>query len=163
MKQLEKNPQSEVKIRFPDCDPFNHLNNSKYIDYFLNAREDHLSSFYQFDIAKLAKEKGLAWFVTLNQIAYFSPASTMETVVIQTRLVSHSQKELLLEASMWNSEKTILKSVLWTKFMHFNLATRRTEIHSEEMTNLFKQIVNPIGEGLTFEDRAAQVKQTKKP
>jgi len=87
----------------------------------------------------------------------------METVVIQTRLVSHSQKELLLEASMWNNEKTILKSVLWTKFMHFNLATRRTEIHSEEMTNLFKQIVNPIGEGLTFEDRAAQVKQTKKP
>ena len=42
MKQLEKTIESKVKIRFPDCDPFNHLNNSKYIDYIINAREDHL-------------------------------------------------------------------------------------------------------------------------
>lgn len=42
MKQLKKIIESKVKIRFPDCDPFNHLNNSKYIDYFINAREDQL-------------------------------------------------------------------------------------------------------------------------
>jgi acyl-CoA thioester hydrolase len=35
---LEKVPESEALIRFPDCDPFNHLNNSRYIDYFINAR-----------------------------------------------------------------------------------------------------------------------------
>ena len=28
--------------RFSDCDPFGHLNNARYIDYFINAREDHL-------------------------------------------------------------------------------------------------------------------------
>ena len=25
-------PESTAIVRFPDCDPFNHLNNSKYID-----------------------------------------------------------------------------------------------------------------------------------
>ena len=32
MKPLER--ESEVVIRFPDCDPFRHLNNSRYVDYF---------------------------------------------------------------------------------------------------------------------------------
>ena len=38
MEPLEKNPESKVVVRFPDCDPFNHLHNSRYIDYYLNAR-----------------------------------------------------------------------------------------------------------------------------
>ncbi len=31
---------SKTKIRFQDCDPFNHLNNAAYINYLINARED---------------------------------------------------------------------------------------------------------------------------
>ncbi|MGB0837938.1 MAG: acyl-CoA thioesterase, partial [Flavobacteriaceae bacterium] len=38
------------RIRFQDCDPFNHLNNGKYIDYFVNAREDHLLEFYNLNL-----------------------------------------------------------------------------------------------------------------
>ena len=57
---LERAPQSEVLVRFADCDPFNHLNNSKYIDYFINAREDHLIKYYYFDIYRMAKETGLS-------------------------------------------------------------------------------------------------------
>ncbi len=30
--------ESKVLIRFSDCDPFNHLNNARYIDYFINAQ-----------------------------------------------------------------------------------------------------------------------------
>ena len=39
-------PESKVAIRFQDCDPFAHLNNAKYIEYFINAREDHLIQAY---------------------------------------------------------------------------------------------------------------------
>jgi acyl-CoA thioester hydrolase len=28
--------ESKAIIRFSDCDPFNHLNNSSYINYFFN-------------------------------------------------------------------------------------------------------------------------------
>ena len=65
-----KRPESRVLIRFPDCDPFNHLNNSRYLDYFINAREDHLYLHYQFNPYEYAKEKLLAWVVTQNQISY---------------------------------------------------------------------------------------------
>ena len=104
MKQLEKTIESKVKIRFPDCDPFNHLNNSKYIDYIINAREDHLLEFYDFDIYKLVQEKGISWVVGQNQIAYLNPAILMETVIIQTQLIFFNEKTLLLEAFMWNAD-----------------------------------------------------------
>lgn len=161
MKQLEKLPESEVKIRFPDCDPFNHLNNSKYIDYIINAREDHLLNYYDFDLHKIAKEKGISWVVAQNQIAYLAPAVLMETVTIQTRLISFDDKTLLMEASMWDKSKTRLKAVLWSKFTHFNLRTMRSEIHSSDFMDLFNQLHNPLQEVVSFEERVRLLRQTK--
>ena len=159
MEALEKRPESKSKIRFPDCDPFNHLNNSKYIDYFLNAREDQLLSYYEFDLAKFAQEKGIAWLVTQNQIAYFKPATLMETVVIQTHLFYYDERELKLEATMWNEEKTVLKSVLWAKFTHFNLVSKKSAVHSTELLAWFKEIADPLFNGISFEERVLQLKQ----
>ena len=33
---------STAIIRFQDCDPYSHLNNGRYLDYFMNAREDQV-------------------------------------------------------------------------------------------------------------------------
>jgi acyl-CoA thioester hydrolase len=54
----EKILESQMLVRFSDCDPFNHLNNSRYIDYIINAREDQLLKYYEFDIYKMAKDLG---------------------------------------------------------------------------------------------------------
>ena len=42
---MNKNPNLDYKIRFNDGDLFGHLNNSRYLDYFINAREDHLKEY----------------------------------------------------------------------------------------------------------------------
>ncbi|WP_074407621.1 MULTISPECIES: thioesterase family protein [Aquimarina] len=55
--KITKTPESRAIIRFPDCDPFNHLNNSRYIDYFINAREDHLVNNHDFDVYRYAKKQ----------------------------------------------------------------------------------------------------------
>jgi len=162
MNTLEKQPESEAKIRFPDCDPFNHLNNSKYIDYFINAREDHLLNYYDFDLHTIAMQKGISWVVAQNQIAYLAPAVLMETVIIQTRLISFDDKSLMMEATMWNKTKTSLKAVLWTKFVHFNLRTMKSELHSPELVVLFKNLEFPLEEVVTFEERVKMLKQVKK-
>ena len=161
MKQVEKIIESIVKIRFPDCDPFNHLNNSKYIDYFINAREDQLMTYYDFDIYKLAQEKGISWVVVQNQIAYLAPATIMETVTIQTQLLFCNDKILVLEALMWNESKTILKAVLWSKFIHFNLKAKKSEAHSEELMNFFRQIESPLEQAITFEKRVENLRFSK--
>ncbi len=161
MDAFQKSAESKIKIRFPDCDPFNHLNNSKYIDYIINAREDHLLQFYNWDIHKLTREKGISWVVAQNQIAYLVPANLMETVTIQTRLIQFDERSLLMEAFMWNEEKTILKAVLWCKFVHVDLKTKKSLIHSEELLNFFKQIENPVVDTPSFENRIKNLKQLK--
>ena len=46
-----------VKIRFSDCDPIGHLNNVKYLEYMLNAREDHVEEFYGFTYEQYLKRQ----------------------------------------------------------------------------------------------------------
>ncbi len=66
---LDNNPSTRYKIRFIDCDPLGHLTNSRYIDYMLNAREDHVNEFYGIDYQKLAIETGGTWVTLQNQIS----------------------------------------------------------------------------------------------
>ena len=107
MKNFNKIIESKVRVRFPDCDPFNHLNNSRYIDYIINAREDQLLEAYDFDLYQLAKEKGISWVVAQNQIAYLLPAMLMETVTIESKLLSFDDKSLVVEALMWDEQKRL--------------------------------------------------------
>jgi len=149
---MQKSPSSLHKIRFQDCDPFNHLNNSKYIDYFINAREDQVAEHYSLDIFDMAKTKGIAWVVASNQIAYISPAFTMETVAIQSHLIAFSEKSLSVEMSMWNEKKTKLKSLFWVKFIHFDIKNQSSLKHTAELMSLFEQVIVPV-EHNSFEER----------
>ncbi|HRG10148.1 MAG TPA: acyl-CoA thioesterase, partial [Cyclobacteriaceae bacterium] len=58
---MKKILTSTAKIRFHDCDPFNHLNNSRYLDYFMTARGDQLIEHYNLDIYKLAQQEFIGW------------------------------------------------------------------------------------------------------
>lgn len=157
---MEKVLTSQTKIRFQDCDPFNHLNNSRYIDYMINAREDHLVDNYELDIFTLAKTTGRAWVVATNQIAYISPAVTMETVIIESQLISYSQKSLGVEIRMWNKAKRKLRAVLWSKFIHINLATSLPVDHSDEFMKFVESVHLPV-EQSQFEERIQYLKGLK--
>ncbi len=150
-----------MKIRFHDCDPFNHLNNSRYIDYIVTARGDQLIDHYNFDIYQLAREKGIGWVTAQTQISYITPAYLMEEVTIQTRLIACSEKSLLLEAFMWNADKSILKALMWTKLVHFNLVTRRSQQHDEALIHFFGQIVHPLPAAVSFDERVKSVMHKK--
>lgn len=153
-----KRPESKVLIRFPDCDPFNHLNNSRYIDYFINAREDHLYLNYQFNPYQYAKEKLLSWVVSQNQISYLRPALLMERVVIQSHVLKFSERDILVEMTMWDVDKKTLKSIIWTTFTHYNFRTGKSEIHSQELVEKFKPLEDPLDREMSFEERVREVR-----
>ncbi|WP_412985379.1 acyl-CoA thioesterase [Pontimicrobium sp. IMCC45349] len=160
MKTLPKILKSKTKIRFQDCDPFNHLNNAAYINYLINAREDQLIQYYDIDIYKMGKTLGKSWVVGSNQIAYLRPAFLMEEVVIDSQLINFSNSSLQVELRMWNHDKTELKAVMWSSFVHFNLIKLKTEVHTEELMQLFNAVLNPVKQ-TSFETRAQQLKAKK--
>ena len=123
MQATSKLWESKALIRFSDCDPFNHLNNARYIDYFINAREDQLLANINFNIYHFAAEYGLGWVVSKNQIAYLKPAFLMETVVIDSALLRLGATDLWVEMKMWNEPKDKLKSVMWMNLVHINIKT----------------------------------------
>jgi len=149
---MEKTLLTKTKIRFQDCDPFNHLNNAKYIDYFINAREDQIKEHYGLDVFEMMKTAKIGWVVGSNQIAYLLPAVTMETVCIQSQAIQFSEKSLLVEMTMWNEAQTKLKALFWVRFIHVDIQTQTTLKHSPELMQLFKDIVVPC-EQVVFEER----------
>jgi len=149
---MKKILTSTYKVRFQDCDPFNHLNNARYLEYFINAREDQLLENYQFDIFEIMRRQGLSWVVATNQISYFKPASTMETITIDSQLIAYTPKSVQVEMRMWDEKKSELKALLWSNFIHFDLKTQKTLVHSPEFARLFEDILLPVEE-TNFEDR----------
>ncbi|MBS0647554.1 MAG: acyl-CoA thioesterase [Verrucomicrobia bacterium] len=151
--------ESKVRIQYQDCDPFNHLNNSKYIDYIVAARTEQLLDNYDFNTAEIAKQQGIGWVAAQTQISYLYPAIWFETVLIETKLISFSESSLLLEAIMLNENKTHIKAIMWAKLVHFNIKAQRSFKHSEELMNFFGQIHYPIENNSTFEERVKILKQ----
>jgi acyl-CoA thioester hydrolase len=143
---MEKILSSPARIRFQDCDPFNHLNNSKYIDYFINAREDQVREEYDLDIFSLAAEKGISWVVSSHQIHYLKPATLMEKVIIETQLFGFTSKSLHVEMRMLDEGRTQLKAILWTQFIHISLKTQRPIDHSASLIELFENVLEPMTE-----------------
>ncbi len=157
MKQLPKVLESTTKIRFQHCDPFNHLNNGSYIDYFMNHREDMLIKYYDLDIYTIAKKTGKSWVSSSNQIAYLKPAFLMETVTIESQLINYNNSELFVEMRMYNEHKTHLKSIIWCSFVHFNLLEQKRETHSNDLMSLFKDVNHPVLQN-SFENRLKHLK-----
>jgi len=154
----DRHPSSKALIRFQDCDPFGHLNNARYLDYFINAREDHLRESYGIDIYKISRERGFGWVVVQNQIAYFKPALLMEQVEISSTVIHYDRYSILVELKMENTSKQELKSVLWTKFVSVDLkSAKRVEIPGDLFARLDEMYVDKVDVQSGFELRVGQL------
>jgi acyl-CoA thioesterase FadM len=158
---MTKTPDSIHTIRFMHCDPFNHLGNTRYLDYFINAREDHVLQNYGFDIYDHAAKTGESWVVEQHQIAYMAPARAMEKVLIQSSILEWNSSDVLVEMQMWNEGCSKMKALLWTRYVHVDLRAQKRTLHSEYVNRIFKQWENPLSWQMAFEERVLSLKEKK--
>jgi acyl-CoA thioester hydrolase len=147
---LPKELESEVIARFQDCDPFGHLNNARYMDYFINAREDQLIHFYKINIYEHAEQTKANWVISKTQIAYLRPVLVMEKVRICTRIIHFTENTIVVEGLMLDREGQRLKCLSWVEFAYVSLATGRSIKHTPEYMDLFRRVAvddsyNPDG------------------
>ncbi|WP_242920291.1 acyl-CoA thioesterase [Pontibacter liquoris] len=157
--------ESDTRVRFEDCDPFGHLNNGRYVDYFLNAREDQLRDNYHLDIYGHTKETGKAWVVASTQIAYLQEAKFNEMVTVRTCLRWFTAFDLLMEGMMLDKATGSVKSVVWMRFVYIDARKGEKATHSPELTTLFGTVAAD-GEGrptLYFEERVKEVRKAQVP
>ena len=156
--------ESFYTIRFGDCDPFRHLNNARYVDYFMNAREDHLKDNYNMDLADYYK-KGMGWVVLQHDINYLRPAAFNEKVCIRSGLLAAGPDHLLLEMLMLDEKQTQLKALMHTRFISINLATGKRADHlTEFMEFVSDKVVPGINEAtVSVKERIAYWQEIIKP
>lgn len=154
---MTKKTHSLYTIRFTDCDPFGHLNNARYIDYFLNAREDHLRTEYQLDLSRFYQQ-GVSWLVSGHEISYLRPANYNEIVSVKTALIQAAPGSLLVEMLMMDENHSHVKSFMWTRFMHVNVKTGKKENHTESFMDFARSVeVNDVDISKGYQHRLKEV------
>lgn len=136
-----KTPKTSYTIRFQDCDPMGHLNNSRYIDYILNAREDHLESFYDMRLKDFIT-RGNGWVVTNHEIFYLKPAVYNEKVKIQTSLIEYGNDFVVVEGMILDESETHCKALVWTKYAYVSVRTGKKEDHQPDLQEFFSLVKN---------------------
>ncbi|MBX7058893.1 MAG: acyl-CoA thioesterase [Leptospirales bacterium] len=137
----EKSPESLMRVRFQDCDPFGHLNNARYAEYFFDAREDHLRESYDLDLYAMAAEQRRGWLVRHTETAFLRPALQNEMLRIVTRLVDCGDASISVEGLMLDRGGRDLKAVLRVDFTHVDLDRNRPARHSQELRQFFQAIL----------------------
>ncbi|RNI31056.1 acyl-CoA thioesterase [Rufibacter latericius] len=154
--------ESQTRIRFDHCDPFGHLNNSAFLNYFQNEREDQVEAAYGLDIHAFFRKTGRAWVVGQNQIVYLQPAMVRELVTIQTSIRQVTDSSMLVEHLMLDEKKEKLKAVLWTKFVYIDVRKTTRATHEPELMELFEEVVVKEETPALFEDRVKQLREQMK-
>lgn len=144
---------SKDRIRFMDCDPMGHLNNARFIDYMLNAREIHIQQDYGFSSEEYAKKTGCVWIIVQNEIAYFQEVKFYEEVIISSKIIELNPRTSKVEILMKDSKNEKNIAVLWTTIINFNLKTRRSEDANEELLQTYQKFLLPVEEK-DFQSRA---------
>ena len=164
MPKLIQTPETIRRVHFQDCDMLGHLNNARYLDYFLNAREDHTTAHYALNMGELAREQYAAWVITKHHISYLKPARQGAQVRICSQLIHFDNSNLVLEMQMRSEDGTRLLALLWSEMTFVAMPAGTRTDHSNAMMNLLDDLdvedVNYDPDG--FDDRVKEVRQQLK-
>jgi len=149
---MKKTVTSTGRINFQDCDPFGHLNNTKYINYMQNARADHLRDYYDLDVYTHTKQTNNAWIVSKNKIAYLQPVKYNELVLYESQLLYLDKLRVMPQCIMYSGDKTSINAVLWVEFIYIDINTSRPKKHEPEIQELLEKLVVSHDMGRKLED-----------
>lgn len=158
---MQKEISSVVKVRFSDCDPIGHLNNVKYLDYMLNAREDHVESGYGFTYEEYTRRTGCTWITIQNEIAYLQEVRYNSKVLISSKTIEVNDRISKVEILMMSEDGKTIHSILWLTVIYFDMKTRRSASQPDDVKDLFKKFLVEVDQK-DFQSRVAYLRRSNK-
>jgi len=152
---------SRQKVRFSDCDPIGHLNNVKYLEYMMNAREDHITDNYGFSYEDLIRETGNTWIAVQNQIAYIKEVRPNKIINISSKIIKIADRTTVTEILMKDEKNQLTHAVLWVTAIFFDMKHRKSVVHPPEIVKMLEDQCVQIPED-NFEERALKIRKENK-
>lgn len=159
-RELQREPSSTRIVSFKDCDAFGLLYNTRYLDYVMDARAEHLMKFYDLDFYRDSQIKKETWVVQGHQTAYVEPARAHEEILIRTRMFLVGKNSSHIEGLIFNRDGVRLKYVQWTKLTYVNLNTGAVQHYASDIADLLSRFraVEDVPESGDFNERVKQLR-----
>ncbi len=117
--------ESELNVRPDDIDMFNHVHNSKYLDYVLAARYEQMEKFYGMSWEKFA-EMGYGWVVAKVTISFKRALKMGDKMLIRTGILEMNEKGSNVQFEIINRTTGKVASDGVFEYVMIDLKTQRS-------------------------------------
>ncbi len=117
--------QSLVQVRPDDIDLFGHVHSAKYLDYFLAARFEQMTKFYNCGMDEFLS-KGLGWFLQDFNISYKRPLKLGDVAIVHTRIVELARNGSIVAFRIVNEKSQKLVATGTGQFALVDVQTSRS-------------------------------------
>ena len=114
-----------LKVRPDDIDMFNHVHNSKYLDYVLAARYEQMDKFYGMSWEKF-EELGYGWVVSKVSISFKRPLKMGDQMIIRTGILEMNEKGSNVQFEIVNKKTGKVSSDGIFEYVMIDLKTQRS-------------------------------------
>lgn len=128
--------ETELNVRPDDIDMFNHVHNSKYLDYVLAARYEQMEKFYGMSWEKFS-EQGFGWVVSKVTINFKRALKMGDQMIIRTGILEMNEKGSNVQFEIINKATGKVSSDGVFDYVMIDLATQRSCKVNEEMIKAY--------------------------
>lgn len=114
--------ETELPVRPDDIDMFNHVHNSKYLDYVLAARYEQMDRCYGMSWESFA-EQGYGWVVSRVDVRFKRPLIMGDVTKIRTGILEINAKGCTVQFEIENKRTGKISSDGIFEYVMIDLAT----------------------------------------
>jgi len=128
--------ETELAVRPDDIDMFNHVHNSKYLDYVLAARYEQMERCYGMSWKQFT-EQGFGWVVAKVTINFKRPLKIGEKMVVRTGILEMNEKGSNVQFEILNKTTGKISADGIFDYVMIDLQTQRSCKVNEEMIKAY--------------------------
>ncbi|MCJ8209509.1 acyl-CoA thioesterase [Mucilaginibacter sp. RS28] len=114
--------ETEYRVRPDDIDMFQHVHSSKYMDYVMAARYEHMEDFYGMGMEKFL-ELGFGWVVRKVHLDYKRPLIMGDYFLVRTAIETISEKGCRVIFTITNKSTGKVSCDGWFDYVMIDIKT----------------------------------------
>lgn len=132
MEKLYSKFTTGLKVRPDDIDMFNHVHNSRYLDYVLAARYEQMETCYGMSMEDFMG-LGYGWVVKTAHIEFKRPLTLGESFNVTTGIISMNEKSSKVSFVITSLKTGKVCSDGWFEYVLIDIKTGRAMKITDEM------------------------------
>ncbi len=117
--------ESELNVRPDDIDMFNHVHNSKYLDFVLAARYEQMEKFYGMSWEQFEK-LGYGWVVSKVAIHFKRALKMGDQMIVRTGILEMNEKGSSVQFEIINKKTNKIAADGIFDYIMIDLKTQRS-------------------------------------